>query len=360
MSRLTLKITCILSIISIFFLSACSEKSLPSQNIENIEPSLAKLVTVGEKADDALLNYPATVKAENVSTLSFEVSGVVDQLLVVESQRVQKGDVLAKLDDRDLLTKLQSAQAQFDNANGEFERAERLIKEDAISKSEFEQRRAQRDVNKAQLDTAKKAMSDATLIAPFDGYIADISIKNKQAIQAGTTAITILGQGEMEATINLPASIMARADKTRNDVGFAYLVFSFAPEQRIPAKFKEASLSADSASQTYKITFTFTHPKTINILPGMNATLWFLDPRQSNNALTQLTIPLTSVGIDGDQKYVWLVDQTTMLVNKQNITVQDGVGEKVIVTNGLKIGDTVVAAGISSVSAGMKVRPWSK
>ena len=164
----------------------------------------------------------------------------------------------------------------------------------------------------------------------------------------------------MEATINLPASIMALADRTDEGVKIAYLLFSFAPEQRIQAEFKEANLSADSASQTYQVTFAFSPPQNMNVLPGMNATLWFQDPRHSLAAAEQVSIPIASVGIDGNQKFVWLVDKTDKTVSRRDITVQDGVGETLVVTSGLQMGDTVVAAGISSISAGMKVHPWSK
>jgi RND family efflux transporter MFP subunit len=354
-----LRTAVVLPLIIIMFLSACSKEPIHSEDTQTIESKPAKLVVIGQQSSTSFLNYPATVKAENVFALSFEVSGVVDELLVVESQQVKKGEVLAKLDLRDLQASLQSAQAQFDSANSEFERADRLIKQEAISKSVFEQRRSQRDVNQAQLDTAKKALGDAVLVAPFTGYIAEVLIKSKQAIQSGTTAITILGEGVMEATINIPASIMALGDRTSKGLEEAYFVFSFAPDNRLKAKFKSVNLSADSASQTYKVTFTFTQPNGMNILPGMNGTFWFPDPRNSK-AEDELAISIASVGIDGNQKFVWLVDQINNTVSRRDITVQDGVGEMLVVTSGLQMGDTVVAAGISSISDGMKVHPWSK
>ncbi len=358
-SQFRLKTAVLFSLVTLFFISACSKEPMLSEDTQ-LASRPAKLMILGQNSNDTFLKYPATVKAENVSALSFEVGGVVSELLVVESQEVQKGDVLAKLDVRDLQANLQSAQALFDSANSEFERAERLIKQDAISKSVFEQRRSQRDVNQAQLDTAQKALDDAVLVAPFAGYVAGVTIKAKQAIQAGTTAITILGFGQMEATINLPASIMALADRNDEGVKVAYLLFSFAPEQRIQATFKEASLSADSASQTYQVTFTFSSPQNMNVLPGMNATLWFQDPRQRMTAADEVSIPIAAVGIDGEQKYVWVVDPSDNTVSRRNISIQDGIGETLVVTSGLEFGDTVVAAGISSISAGMKVHPWSK
>ena len=105
--------------------------------------------------------------------MSFEVGGILKELLVVEAQKVNQGDVLAKLDQRDLQAKLKSARAQFDNADAEYQRALQLIKGDVIfSRSTLEQRKSQRDVSKAQLETAEKALQDTVLLAPYSGNIA--------------------------------------------------------------------------------------------------------------------------------------------------------------------------------------------
>ena len=71
-------------------------------------------------------------------------------VMVIEAQKVTKGEMLAKLDQRDLLTQLKSARAQFKNANIEYQRTLRLIKQDAISSCKLEERKSKRDVNWVQ------------------------------------------------------------------------------------------------------------------------------------------------------------------------------------------------------------------
>ena len=345
-------------------ISACDSQKQTTQNLlpgkdeRQVRP--AKLKAVGMSQSDTYLNYPATITSTELNDLSFEVSGVVKELLVVEAQQVNKGDILAKLDSRDLFAQLNSAQAQYDNTNNDLERALRLIKEDAISKSELDERRSKRDVNKASLETAQKALQDTNLIAPYSGNVAEIYISKQQAVTSGETAIKILGNGTMEASINLPASIIAIALEEHSKKDEAYLIFSFAPELKVPVNYKEATLYADSASQTYQITFTFSAPENLNILPGMNATIWFKKPNTAKNNLSNLSIPLASIAVDGEQTYVWVVNKDTMEVSKRNITIEDGVGENLHVSSGLKLGETIVISGVSSLSAGMKVRPWSK
>ncbi len=350
-----------LILFSLFFLTACDSKSPSPENKTEISIRPAKLLEVGQIDRDDFLNYPAVIKSQQLSTLSFEVSGVLKELLVVEAQAVKKGEVLAKLDQRDLQEKLKSARAQFKNADTEYQRALRLMKADAISRSELEQRKSKRDVNKSQLTTAEKALQDSVLLAPYAGNIAKISIKKQQAIQAGKSAISILGKDAgLKAIINLPASILSRAERQKTPESTSYVVLDAAPDRRVPATFKEISLEADAVSQTYELTFTFDAPEGLIVLPGMNATVWLKDPRRSATTLGQAGIPLTSIVTEGDQKYVWVVNRTSMIISRRNITVEDGVGTHLNVSSGLELGETIVAAGVSSLSEGMKVRPWSQ
>lgn len=349
-----------LATVTVFLLIACDSETSTSDDKTNSQIRPAKLLEVGQTKSDDFLNYPAVIRSQQLSVLSFEVGGVLKELPVVEAQKVKQGDVLAKLDQRDLQAKVKSARAQYDNANSEYQRAVRLMKEDAISRSSLEERKSKRDVNKAQLETAEKALQDSVLIAPYDGSISRIYVKKWQAVQAGAEAISIIGDGKSEATINLPSSIIARADKSKSPATDSYIILDSASDRRIPATFKEASLEADTALQTHEIVFTFDAPEDLIILPGMNAVVWFRDPSRSTTDTNKIRIPLTAVATDGDQKYVWVVDQNTMMVSKRNVVIEANVGTMVGIINGLKSGETIVASGVSALSEGMEVSKWSK
>ncbi len=340
-------------------LSACDSEPPLAEKESEAPVRPAKLIEIGQANSTEFLNYPAVIQSQQLSVLSFEVGGMVKELLVVESQQVRKGEMLAKLDQRDLLAALQSARAQFKQADTAFRRAIRLFKADAISRSKVEERKSTRDVNTAHLRTAKKALEDSVLVAPYSGRIATVSTEERQIIQPGKPAITILGTGGFEATINLPASILAKANTREKQANDSYIVLEAAPHRHIPAIFTEISLEADAASQTYELTFAFDVPKDLVILPGMNAVVWLKDPSKSALQANAIRIPLTAIATDGAQKYVWVVDIESMTVFRRNIIVQDGVGLTLNVTSGLQPGEMIVAAGISYLSEGMKVRPWS-
>ncbi len=72
-----------------------------------------------------------------------------------------------------------------------------------------------------------------------------------------------------------------------------------------------------------------------------------------------IAIPISSVIAEGDNLFVWRVDQNTMKISKT--TISTGIGmqkEEVIVLTGLNSGDVIVAAGGSFLHDGMTVRAW--
>jgi len=338
---------------STLLIAACGTENPTGDVIKQIERPV-KMMEIGSTQNESFLSFPAVLQAQQLSVLAFEVPGKLELLSAKGAQRVKKGDILAKLDQRDFLTKLDSTKAQFENAEAIYQRALRLIKEDAISRSALDDRKTQRNVTKAQYDTAKKALDDTVLRAPYTGIISNVAIELRQVIKAGEAAVTILGEGRFEATINLPASYISQGNRRRNSVDSHYVVVDAAPERHIPVEFDNISLEADPSSQTYAATFSFYVPDGLVILPGMNAVLWVKNNLKANN---QMLIPLTAIVIDGDKKFAWVVNNGQ--VTRQEILLAEGIGEALTVTSGLKTGDVIVTAGISSLTEDMKVRPWS-
>lgn len=342
---------------TLLFLAACGTGS-PEEDIEVLVRP-AKLIDISPTGRDDFFSSPAVINAQQISTLSFEVSGLLEELLVVSAQSVKQGEVLAKLDKRDLKNELRSAQAQFDVANTEYRRAVRLLKEDAISRSELEKRKSTWDVKRAQLEIAQKALQDAVLVAPYDGNIVWVEIDEQQSVQAGEGIIRIIGKEGLEATVDMPAGIIVRADRNKSRKFGAYILLDAAPDIRIPAIFKEATLEADAASQTYEVVFTFEAPEDLVILPGMNAVVWFNFADQLPEGNSSVAIPHTAIVTDGDQKYVWIVDSSTMIVSRRDIEIEEGVGSSVRIISGLEFGDTIVGAGVFTLSEGMEIYRWS-
>ena len=338
-------------------LTACGSDSQMTEDENKARPAL--LIEVGQNTDEAYLSFPSSIQGQRGSELAFTVSGVVEEVFVSPAQEVEKGEVLARLDQRDFRSKVNSAQATFTNAEEAYQRALRLLEGNAISRSEVERRKTDRDTAEAQLETNKKALDDTVIIAPFSGAVAQVSIEVLQTARAGQTVITLLNTSQLKAAINLPSDFIALARNYSSEEEDTFLVLDVAPDQRIPAEFKEISLEADPASQTYEALYSFTPPDNLVVLPGMNAMIWLRDPR-SDAGIDTVSVPLTAISVAQDEKFVWVVDQNTMAVAKRNVSIADGVGTQITILSGLESGETIVAAGVAQLSEGMKVRQWSK
>ena len=325
------------------------------------EPAVrpVKLITLSPASDLQTSRYPAVVSAGRFSELSFQVGGLIEEIAVVDSQQVNEGDLIARLDQRDFKSQVASARSQFQNAEEEYQRGLRLVQQDAIARSVLEQRQAQRDVARAQLDTAEKALEDTVLRAPFKGVIARVPVRERESIPAGQAVATLIDMDTLEVSVDLPARVIAESQEVEDRGSF--VILEAAPDTRIAATFKEANLLADTASQTYAVTFTFEPPENLVILPGMNASVELSSARRSETMPSnRISVPLSAIASDGDSTYVWVVDQQTMTVSRRDVSVADGIGEYAIVTEGLAPGDTIATAGAAFLAEGMQVRPWTE
>lgn len=343
----------LLALIVLLFSGGCSEEQ-PPQATEKIRP--AKLMTVEDASVRRALTFPAVIQAAKSVELTFQIAGEVRELNVLESDLVQSGDIIAQLDQSDTTSRLSQAKAEYDNANEEYQRAEKLYAQDAISRSVLDSRRTRKDVTRAALDTVEKAFRDTTLKAPFSGRISRVLIRQFQNVQA-KEPIVMFQSDEVEAVINVPSIIVIRARQIES--ANARIILDDAPDEHIEARFTEFAGEADEATQTYSVSLSFEPPEDLLILPGMTATveldLLFTD--ESGVVEGGIAVPLSSILSEGGGKYVWLVTEDEGL-RKQEVVVQPNLSDTVTVIEGLSPGDTIVAAGVNFFFEGMKVRPW--
>ena len=190
----------------------------------------------------------------------------------------------------------------------------------------------------------------------FGGGISRVDGRQFQNIQA-KEVIALIQSSEVEAVMNAPGTIVARIPQLQQLE--TRVVLDEAPDSPIIATFKEAAGEADRATQTYAVTFSFTPPEGLLILPGMTATVEsdFLFANAPDIVTGGIAVPLASILAEGEERFVWLVGDDSK-VTKQRVELSSDFGEFVTVVDGLSGGETIVAAGVSFIHDGMEVRPW--
>ena len=340
------------------FLGGCEKEAV--ETTEVVRP--VRVLTVTGLLGGETLNYPGEIQGMQNVQLAFEVAGRLVELPVEEGEDVSENQLLAKLDPADFQAALDSAQAQYTSAKDTFDRYAEVFKRGAISRQDFDDARRQYDVQKAQLATAEKAVSDASLRAPFTGRVGLTHVDNYTNVQAKEPILLLQDLTRLEIVVNIPEQDWLRArpgftlaqqtSRVNPRVSLSTLV-----DREFPAEVVEISAAADPVTRTFAATARFDPPDDVQILPGMSANLTISVPDDIEGLSTTLQIPANAlVGGDDGRSYVWKVDSSTMRVSLSPVTIGQLSGSEVDVVEGLTTGERIAVTGVQHLSDGMKIR----
>jgi RND family efflux transporter MFP subunit len=326
---------------------------------EHVRP--VKAVVVGEALQERTLTYSGVVRPRIESAMGFRVAGKIVERLVDVGDRVEVGQVIARLDDSDLKLAEDSARAALaaartrrDVAIENFERARTLLPKAFIAKATYDARKNEMDAAtgayeaaEAQLSQATNAVGYATLRADKAGIVTAVRSEPGQVVNAGTPVITLAEAGEVEIAIMVPEQ-----DVGRLEVGQPLELTLWAgPETTLNGSIREMSAQADPASRTYAIRATV-HEPPASLRLGMTATASIT----VKAAAPAVVVPITAVTDSGGNTVVFTVEPASRVVRKKPVTLAAAAPEGVRVAAGLAPGEIVVTAGVQFLRDGMKVR----
>ena len=334
-------------------LAGCSTEEPVAEAAPVVRPALVQTVSIHDQAD---LTFNGVVRAVQRADLSFRIGGRLTDVLVKEGENVKKGQVLAKLDARDIETALASAKTQWQNSESEYLRGKTVYENtQAITKSELDKLKSQRDLAKNAYTEATRKVEYATLKAPFDGIIGQKFVDNHTQIQANSPVFAAQNLEKMEVVIQVPDQIML-SGRRNNQSATAEL--SAIPNVFFPLTLANYATQADPVSQTYSVALSFDDLKGYNVLPGMVVKVHPTAKEASNTTSRVVTIPLNAVTPNNQgQQFVWIVN-TENQVEQRVVHIGRINGSKVTILSGLNIGEKIVTAGLSSLQKGMVVRPY--
>jgi len=336
------------------FCSCSEQKEIMTE--KKLRP--VRTITVSAPDLDRAHEFTAVVDASRKADLSFKVSGELIKFNVNQGEQVNAGQVIAKLNDRDIKVQLSEAQSYFDKARADYERAKNLITTHAISQADFDQLKSQFTSAKAKLDTAKNNLEYTELKASFTGIIAKKYTENFQEVRAGSAVVALHDLSHIYLKIDLPESIMIRV-RRRDEPPKLTAQFDAIAGVDFPLTFKEVSTQADDVTKTYQVTLSMMAPTEHTILPGMTAHVTAKQLLLSNGSEAQFYLPAKTVLKDSKGNYVYVVmpkNKGLGIVSRQAVTVGEITELGIEIFAGLKPGDEVLSAGMSKVSNGMEVK----
>lgn len=300
------------------------------------------------------LRFPGRVRAVQRAELAFNLPGRIIELPVQEGQRIEKGALVARLDDETVKLQLASGQAQYNKASTDYNRVQKIWQQSqAVAKAEVDQKRTAMEVARASFLAAKKDVADTRLLAPFAGVVAKRQVENFSNVQAKQPIVSLQDNSDLEIVINVPERIVRSEPKSVAGVA----IFTDYPDKPLPVRLKSFSTEADAQTQSYEVVLALEPGFSIKVLPGMSVEV---QPRQeaTDTVMKKILIPLKAIlsNAEGDTQ-VWIFDSETQIVQSQPVTLGQVQDANVEVLSGLLGGEKIVTAGVSQLRAGMQVRP---
>jgi len=349
------------AVISSLTLVACS-KAPQSTNEVVIRP--VKLFQLTDLHSGAIRQFPALVEPTENARLTFRVAGKLTALKVRPGQHVEKGQLLAALDQTDFKLKLQQAQAKYQLAKAQFERAESLIKQKLVSQAMFDEAKAQLQVAEADLKTSETNLSYTQMLAPFTGTVSRSLVENHENVAAQQAVLELQLRDMVDVVIQVPEDVIA---SVRRDIAYQPdVVFDSYPSLRYKASLKEWDTRADTATNSFKVVFSMATPKEFNVFSGMTANVIADLTKFTSLDVSALRVPATAVfaandqPVDHPERFVWVYQPDKQQVQRRAVKIGRLTADGIEIVSGLAVGEQIVTAGTQQLTEGQQVRPWQR
>jgi len=307
--------------------------------------------------------FAGEVKPRHEADLGFRISGKVISRSVDVGARVRRGEALARIDPTDVglqaeaakaaataaRTELAFAKAEYDRYQGLF--AQKFVSASALDakKNALETNRAKLEQAEAQLAVSRNQAAYATLVADRDGVVTSISVEPGQVVAAGQPVLKLAGEEEREVAIAVPENRLAELTASPS---LAVALWA-QPGKLYRAKIREIAPAVDAATRTFAVRVSLLDADA-SLAWGMTANVVVPSQTAANVAL----LPLASIYRDNDRPAVWVYDPQSQQVALRLVAVAQYREDGVLVSDGVRNGEWVVAAGVHKLADGQKVRPY--
>jgi RND family efflux transporter MFP subunit len=296
-----------------------------------------------------LINSVGRLVPEREVVVSAQVPGIVMQLNADVGVKVDSGQALVKLDPTDYTlalneanANLQSIQARLSAAENSYERARRLLPENAITPELFDAAEAAYRTSQAQVsqlkaaaDIARQRLNKTVICAPFDGHVAQRLVELGQNLAIGDPVMGIADIQTMRVRIHVNEHDYVNLDK---DDPVTVLVEAYADEP-FAGRVDKIGIKADARTNTFEVEILLENP-TYTLKAGLTARVSI----QTEVIQDAVMIPQDSVLFREDRKEVFIIEPGGIAAVRE-VKLGRVEGSAVRILQGLTTGDDLVVTG---------------
>ena len=334
-------------------------------------PMPVSVMTVKSQIAQQWLEFSGTLTAVDTVEVRPRVNGAIQKIFFNPGDIVEKNAPLFLIDPRPYEAEVSrakaavaSADAQVALAQTELERAERLIRENAIAQRDVNTRQnnsrvalANRQAAVAALEQAQLNLNYATIRAPVRGKIsrAEITLGNLVSPTTAAPLATIVSVDSIYADFDVDektyVDLVRRHNKGTQEDALPIRLALGQDDVTYTGRIVSFDNKLDPASGTIRVRAIFANKDKV-LVPGMFAQIRL---GQSQPA-SVLLIPDRVINTDQDKKFVYVVDAENKIAYRP-VSLGAVANNMRIVTEGLQDGDKVVTEGLQKLRPGMLVVP---
>jgi len=321
-------------------------------------------VTIGDLKE--VISLTGDVRPWREVNIVPDVPGKVAKIYVKEGDRVEKGQLLAKLDTRAAELQLQQAkaglavaQANFNSGSKDWERMQELHEKGTVSPQQYEKVQLAYEAAKAQLQQAKSALNLArhqlevsAMRAPFSGVITGKNINEGEYINpamsgmgpGGSSVLTLMDLSKVKVRVNIPERDIGKIHVGQE----AHITADSYPGRVFIGRVSRINPAADRMSRTFKVEITVPN-EGLELRAGMYARVKIITAESKNVPV----IPVDGVISQGGENYVYVVENGRAFKRPVQLGLREGSYVEVI--DGLREGEKIITTGKEMVKDGVAV-----
>lgn len=344
----------IMIIAAILFFPACAKKEKP-QAVKVINVRLGEVV---KKKIKPYIETVGTLKPFDATLISPEVDGIIKNVYFDEGKTVKKGDLLAEIIDTDFKLDLQradaglkQAQASLANTKIEYERKMALLKEELVTKQQFDDVSmrliiAENDLNKAKatLELARQRLSKTRIKSPINGAVKEKKVTAGDFARASVPIGTLIIIDPLKLEFSVTEKDVSRIRKGQ-DVVFTIEAYK---DKEFVGRVNTIYPGLDDRSRT--LTVEALVPNSNSALKSGFFTKVKIYTEQEKEAVL---VPTTAIVYDESKSKVFILEGGT--AKEKLVKTGDTYGDLIEITEGLSGGEKLIVVGQNNLADGIKV-----
>ena len=328
----------------ILFLQACN-KNENKNNIQTVQPVDVQIEILKAARFTVSIQASGSVKAYEDANLSPEEGGVVKEWKAKKGQHVERGDLIAILNDDMIKAGYDAAEAQHKMAELNLEKQKEVYAQQGISELQYKNLQYTRDAAKANADLMKARWERTQIRTPFDGVVDNTIPNEGEFAPPGVPITRVVNMSQIKIQTEVP-----EIDAGSISVGLdAIITFDAIPGLTLKGKvsFIGSTLSPANRTLMVEILLSGNHPK---LKPDMMAKVKLPTETKSNALLVSENIIQL---VDRDRAIVYV--EKDGKAEERRLKLGARQGNKIDVLEGLTSGDRLIIAGYQKCINGTPV-----